>query len=208
MPTHRHLHIHEVSSNRRIRAYIYMNAKTLRITIFKYENDYNNGIFTLSTIVRSASMNKLFLTVLGLALVILAGCGNGEKTGLEGKSLGLSSQDPTVSKKEAESADIKFSSSMMVFDFESADEVTLTQNGNSYPGTYTLEDTDLNIEVEDGDSSLKILFTEFEETPGEYYSYTGAIESSELDDSEDTTQLININNNLSSNMPYIFLEEN
>lgn len=153
-------------------------------------------------------MNKLFLTVLGLALVILAGCNSGEETGLEGKSLGLYTHDPTVSKEEAESADIKFSSNMPVFDFESSDEVTLTHNGNEFPGTYTLEDADLNIEVEDGDSSLKILFTEFEETPDEYYSYTGAAESSELDDSEGTTQLININNNLSSNMPYIFLEEN
>ena len=153
-------------------------------------------------------MNKICLTILGLALVILGGCSGGEETGLEGKSLGLSSHDPTVSKEEAESADIKFSSSMLIFDFESSDDVTMTHNGNEFPGTYTLEDTDLNIEVEDGDSSLKILFTEFEETPDEYYSYTAAVENSELDDSEGTTQLINVNNNLSSNMPYIFLEEN
>ncbi len=152
-------------------------------------------------------MNKICLTILGLALVILGGCSGGEETGLEGKSLGLSSQDPTVSKEEAESADIKFSSNMTVFDFESSDEVTLTHNGNEFPGTYTLEDTDLTVEVEDGDSSLKIFFTEFEETPDEYYSYTAAVENSELDDSEGTTQLINVNNNLSSNMPYIFLEE-
>lgn len=153
-------------------------------------------------------MNKILLTVLGLALVVLAGCSSGEETGLEGKSLGLSSPDPTVSKEEAESADIKFSSSDLVFNFESSDEVTLTQNGNSYPGTYTLEDTDLTVEVEDGDSSLKIFFTDFEETPDEYYSYTVAVEKSELNDSEGTTQLINVNNNLSSNMPYIFVEEN
>ena len=153
-------------------------------------------------------MNKICLTILGLALVILGGCSGGEETGLEGKSLGLSSHDPTVSKEEAESADIKFSSSMLIFDFESSDDVTMTHNGNEFPGTYTLEDTDLNIEVEDGDSSLKILFTDFEETPDEYYSYAVAIEKSELDDSEGTTQLINVNNNLSSNMPYIFLEEN
>ena len=153
-------------------------------------------------------MNKICLTILGLALVILGGCSGGEETGLEGKSLGLSSHDPTVLKEEAESADIKFSSSMLIFDFESSDDVTMTHNGNEFPGTYTLEDTDLNIEVEDGDSSLKILFTDFEETPDEYYSYTVAIEKSELDDSEGTTQLINVNNNLSSNMPYIFLEEN
>ena len=154
-------------------------------------------------------MNKLFLTVLGLALVILTGCNSGEETGLEGKSLGLYTHDPTVSKEEAESADIKFSSNILVFDFESLDEVTLTHNGNEFPGTYTLEDADLNIEVEDGDSSLKILFTEFEETPGEYYSYTGTVaaEKSELSD-QDSTQLTLAHQNVESFMPYIFLEEN
>ena len=154
-------------------------------------------------------MNKICLTILGLALVILAGCSSGEKTGLEGKSLGLSSQDPTVSKEEAESADIKFSSNMTVFDFESSDEVTLTHNGNEFPGTYTLEDTDLNIEVEDGDSSLKILFTDFEGTPDEYYSYTGTVaaEESELSD-QDSTQLTLAHQNFESFMTYIFLEEN
>lgn len=70
-------------------------------------------------------MNKILLTALIFALIVLAGC-SGEETGLEGKSLGLSSLDPTVSKEEAESADIKFSSSMLIFDFESSDEVTLT----------------------------------------------------------------------------------
>lgn len=153
-------------------------------------------------------MNKILLTVLGLVLVLSAGCSSGEDTGLEGKSLGLSSHDPTVSKEEAESADIKFSSNMLVFDFESSDEVTLTHNGNEFPGTYTLENTDLTVEVKDGDSSLKIFFTDFEETPDEYYSYTVAVEKSELDDNEGTTQLININNNLSPSKTYIFLEEN
>ena len=152
-------------------------------------------------------MNKILFTVLGFALFILAGCSSSEESELEGKSLGLSTHDPTVSKEEAESADINFSSSMLVFDFESADDVTLTHNGNEYPGTYTLEDTDLTVEVEDGDSSLKIFFSEFEEAPDEYYSYKTTIEKSELDDSEGTTQLINVNNNLGS-MPYIFLEEN
>lgn len=154
-------------------------------------------------------MNKILLTVLGLVLVLSAGCSSGEDTGLEGKSLGLSSHDPTVSKEEAESADIKFSSNMPVFDFESSDEVTLTHNGNEFPGTYTLEDADLNIEVEDGDSSLKILFTEFEETPDEYYSYTGTVaaEKSELSD-QDSTQLTLAHQNFESFMPYIFLEEN
>lgn len=71
-----------------------------------------------------------------------------------------------------------------------------------------MEDTDLTVEVEDGDSSLKISFTDVEETPDEYYSYTVAVEKSELNDSEGTTQLININNNLSPSMPYIFVEEN
>lgn len=154
-------------------------------------------------------MNKFYLTILSLALVILAGCSSIEKTGLEGKSLGLSSHDPTVSKEDAESADIKFPSSMLVFDFESSDEVTLTHNGNEFPGTYNLEDTDLNIEVEDGDSSLKILFTEFEETPDEYYSYTGnvAAEKSKLSN-QDSTQLTLASQNFGSFMPYIFLEEN
>lgn len=151
-------------------------------------------------------MNKILLIVLGLALFVLAGCSDGEETGLEGKSLGLSSPDPTISKEEAESADIKFSSSMLVFNFESSDDVTLTHNGNEYPGTYTLEDTNLTVDVKDGDSSLKIFFNEFEETPDEYYSYTTTIEKSELDDKEGTTQLINVNNNLGS-MPYILLEE-
>lgn len=151
-------------------------------------------------------MNKILLIILGLVLFVLAGCSSGEETGLEGKSLGLSSHDPTVSKEEAESADIKFSSSMLVFIFESSDDVTLTHNGNEYPGTYTLEDTDLTVDVKDGDSSLKIFFNEFEETPDEYYSYKTTIEKSELDDNEGTSQLINVNNNL-GNMLYIFLEE-
>lgn len=151
-------------------------------------------------------MKKILMTLFGLTLLILTGC-SGEESELEGKSLGLSSQDPTVSKEEAAAEEIKFSSNMMVFDFKSADDVTLTHNGNEYPGKYTLEDNDLTVEVEDGDSSLKIFFTDFEETPDEYYSYTLSGESAELDDSEGTSQLININNQLSSNMPYIFLEE-
>lgn len=153
-------------------------------------------------------MNKILLTVLGLVLFVLAGC-SGEESQLEGKSLGLATHDPTVSKEEAENADIKFSSSMLVFDFESADDVTLTHNGSEYPGTYTLEDTDLTVEFEDGDSSLKISFTDFEETPDEYYSYTGTVaaEKSELDDSEGTTQLILVHQHFSSFMTYIFLEE-
>lgn len=152
-------------------------------------------------------MNKILLAVLGSALFLLAGC-SGEESELEGKSLGLTSHDPTVFKEEAENANTKFSSNMLVFDFESADEVTLTHNGNEYPGTYTLENTDLTVEVEDENSSLAIYFTEFEETPNEYYSYTVTAEKSELDDSEGTAQLIHVNNNLSRNMPYIFVEEN
>lgn len=57
------------------------------------------------------------LTVLGLALFVLASC-DGEETGLEDKSLGLSSHDSTVPKEVTESADIKFSPSMLVFDFK------------------------------------------------------------------------------------------
>lgn len=154
-------------------------------------------------------MNKILLTVLGLVLVLSAGCSSGEDTGLEGTSLGLSSHDPTVSKEEAESADIKFSSNMPVFDFESSDELTLTHNGNEFPGTYTLKDTDLTVEVEDGDSSLKIFFTDFEETPDEYYSYTGTVaaEKTELSD-QDSAQLTLAHQNFESFTPYIFLEEN
>ena len=153
-------------------------------------------------------MNKILFTVLGFALFILAGCSSSEESELEGKSLGLSTHDPTVSKEEAESADINFSSSMLVFDFESADDVTLTHNGNEYPGTYTLEDTDLTVEVEDGDSSLKIFFSEFEEAPDEYYSYTGTVaaEKSELND-KGSTQLTLVHQNFASFMTYLFLEE-
>ena len=97
---------------------------------------------------------------------------------------------------------------MLVFDFESADDVTLTHNGNEFPGTYTLEDTDLTVEVEDGNSSLKILFEDFEETPDEYYSYTGTVaaEKSELND-KGSTQLTLVHQNFASFMTYLFLEE-
>lgn len=153
-------------------------------------------------------MNKILLTVLVFVLFVLAGCSSSEESELEGKSLGLSTHDPTVSKEEPASADIKFSSIMLVFDFESADDVTLTHNGNEFPGTYTLEDTDLTVEVEDGDSSLKILFEDFEETPDEYYSYTGTVaaEKSELND-KGSTQLTLVHQNFASFMTYLFLEE-
>lgn len=151
-------------------------------------------------------MRISLFVLIGVLSFILAGCNN--ETGLEGKELGMASFDPTVSSEEQEETEFTFSSNMLVFDFESADTVTLKHNGSTYSGDYSLEDNNLSITLEDEDASLNLEIIEFEETPDEFYSYTGQIEQSELsEDSEGTSQLININNNFSSNETFMFVEE-
>ena len=96
---------------------------------------------------------------------------------------------------------------MLVFDFESADEVTLEHNENDYSGSYTLEDTNLSISLDDEETTLNLDISEFEETPDEYYSYTGKITNIEFEEDSGNSQLANISNNLSADETYIFVEE-
>lgn len=98
-------------------------------------------------------MNKNLMILLSFVLFVLAGC-SGESE-LEGKSLGMTSFDPTVSEEEKEGADIEFTSTMPVLDFTSADEVTLMQNGNEYSGDYTLEENNLSVNLKDDRCLLK-----------------------------------------------------
>lgn len=151
-------------------------------------------------------MKKNLMILLSFAFFVLAGC-SGESE-LEGKSLGMTSFDPTVSEEEQEGADVEFTSTMPVFDFTSADEVTLMQGGNEYSGDYTLEESNLSVNLEDDGATLRLDFVEFEETPEEYYSYTGKIENGELDDSDGSSQLSNIVDDFGMGETYIFLEEN
>lgn len=146
------------------------------------------------------------MILLSFVLFVLAGC-SGESE-LEGKTLGMTSFDPTISEEEKEDEEVKFSSSMLVFEFTSVDEVKLTNNGNEYFGDYTLEDSNLTVNLEDEEATLRLDFVEFEETPDEYYSYTGKIENGELDDSDGSSQLSNIVNDFGMGETYIFLEEN
>lgn len=152
-------------------------------------------------------MKKNLIMLLSVLIFGLVGCSNNE-TGLEGKTLGISSFDPTVTEEEKENADIKFTPNMLVFDFTSADEVTLMQSGNEYSGDYTLEESNLSVNLEDDGATLRLDFVEFEETPDEYYSYTGKIENGELDDSDGSSQLSNIVDDFGMGETYMFLEEN
>lgn len=152
-------------------------------------------------------MNLRIMTiVLGVMLFIVTGCSNNE-TGLEGKELGISSNDPTISEEEKENSEINFSSNMLVFDFISSDEVTLLNLGNEYTGSYSLDGENLTVNLEDGESNLRLDFVEFKETPDEYYSYSGVIDDGELSEGDETSQLSNIYNNISMGETYIFLEE-
>lgn len=151
-------------------------------------------------------MNKILLTVLSVILLALAGC-DSEESELKGKTLGLSLHNPTVSKEEAENAEIKFTSNTPVLDFESANDVTLTLNGNTYSGEYSLEENNLSITVEDGDASMTIDFTEFEESEDEYFSYSGTVSEGELNEGDETTQLTNVYKNFGLGEYYLFLEE-
>lgn len=149
---------------------------------------------------------RIMTIVLGVMLFIVTGCSNNE-TGLEGKELGISSNDPTISKEEKENSEINFSSNMLVFDFISSDEVTLLNLGNEYTGSYSLDGENLTVNLEDGESNLRLDFVEFKETPDEYYSYSGVIDDGELSEGDETSQLSNIYNNISMGETYIFLEE-
>lgn len=151
-------------------------------------------------------MNKILLTVLSVILLAVAGC-DSEESELNGKTLGLSLHNPTVSKEEAENAEIKFTSNTPVLDFESANDVTLTLNGNTYSGEYSLEENNLSITVEDGDASMTIDFTEFEESEDEYFSYSGTVSEGELNEGDETTQLTNVYKNFGLGEYYLFLEE-
>lgn len=149
---------------------------------------------------------RIMTIVLGVMLFIVTGCSNNE-TGLEGKELGISSNDPTISEEEKENSEINFSSNMLVFDFISSDEVTLLNLGNEYTGSYSLDGENLTVNLEDGESNLRLDFVEFKETPDEYYSYSGVIDDGELSEGDETSQLSNIYNNISMGETYIFLEE-
>lgn len=151
-------------------------------------------------------MNKILLTVLSVILLAVAGC-DSEESELKGKTLSLSLHNPTVSKEEAENAEIKFTSNTPVLDFESANDVTLTLNGNTYSGEYSLEENNLSITVEDGDASMTIDFTEFEESEDEYFSYSGTVSEGELNEGDETTQLTNVYKNFGLGEYYLFLEE-
>lgn len=150
-------------------------------------------------------MKRNLIMLLSFLLFVLVGCGN--ESELEGKKIGMTTPDPTSTEEEAENKDIKLTSSMLVFDFDSADEVTLKHNENEYSGSYTLEDTNLSISLDDEDTTLNLDISEFEETPDEYYSYTGKITDIAFEEENGSSQLANISNNLSANETYIFVEE-
>lgn len=151
-------------------------------------------------------MKRSLTLVLSSLLFVLVGCNNDSE--LEGKEVGMASFNPTISAEEMEDTDFNFSSNMLVFAFESSEEVTLKHNGNSYSGDYLFEDGNLSITLEDDSTSLEIDFIEFEESSEESISYTGKIESSELtEDGDGVSQLTNINNNLSFDETYMFIEE-
>ena len=151
-------------------------------------------------------MNKILLTILSVVLLAVAGCG-GEESELDGKTLGLTLPNPTVSEEDAENKEVKFTSNTPVLDFESAGDVTLTFNGATYPGEYSLEESNLSITVEDGDASMTIDFTEFEESDDEYFSYSGTVSDGELNESDETSQLRNVYKNFGLGEHYLFLEE-
>ena len=90
-------------------------------------------------------MKKSLVMMISILLLTLTGCAGGSESELEGKTLGLSMYNPTVSKEEAEAAEFKFSSNTPVFDFESSKDVTFSLNGSTYTGEYTLEDEHLSI---------------------------------------------------------------
>ncbi len=149
---------------------------------------------------------KIITIVLGVMLFIVTGCSNNE-TGLEGKELGISSNDPTISEEEKENAEINFSSNMLVLEFSSADEVTLLNLGNEYTGSYSLDGESLTVKLEDEGTNLRLDFVEFKETPDEYYSYSGVIDDGELHVGDETSQLSNSYQNISMEETYVFLEE-
>ncbi|MBF0754437.1 hypothetical protein E4T89_09120 [Jeotgalicoccus nanhaiensis] len=151
-------------------------------------------------------MNKILLTVLSVVLLAVAGCG-GEESELDDKTLGLTSPNPTVSEEDAENKEVKFTSNTPVLDFESAGDVTLTFNGATYPGEYSLEENNLSITVEDGDASMIIDFTEFEESDDEYFLYSGTVSDGELNEGDETSQLTNVYKNFGLGEHYLFLEE-
>ncbi|CAD2071099.1 hypothetical protein JEOAER750_00156 [Jeotgalicoccus aerolatus] len=152
-------------------------------------------------------MKKSLVMMISILLLTLTGCAGGSESELEGKTLGLSMYNPTVSKEEAEAAEFKFSSNTPVFDFESSKDVTFSLNGSTYTGEYTLEDEHLSITVEDGDASMSIDFDEFKASEEEYASYSGTVSDGELDEGDETTQLTNAYRNFGLDEHYLFLEE-
>lgn len=151
-------------------------------------------------------MNKV-IVMLSVILFILVACDNND-TGLEGKELGISTLDPTVSEDRKENSTIKFSSGMLVFDFASNDEVKLIYNGDEYTGNYTLDNKKLVINLKDKEDNLTIKYSDFEKVTDEYYSYIGKIEDAALENNSKKTQLSNIINHLGGmGETYIFLEE-
>ena len=145
-------------------------------------------------------MKKSLVMMISILLLTLTGCAGGSESELEGKTLGLSMYNPTVSKEEAEAAEFKF-------DFESSKDVTFSLNGSTYTGEYTLEDEHLSITVEDGDASMSIDFDEFKASEEEYASYSGTVSDGELDEGDETTQLTNAYRNFGLDEHYLFLEE-
>ena len=143
-------------------------------------------------------MKKSLVMMISILLLTLTGCAGGSESELEGKTLGLSMYNPTVSKEEAEAAEFKFSSNTPVFDFESSKDVTFSLNGSTYTGEYTLED---------GDASMSIDFDEFKASEEEYASYSGTVSDGELDEGDETTQLTNAYRNFGLDEHYLFLEE-
>lgn len=85
--------------------------------------------------------------------------------------------------------------------------MTLLDQGNEYSGSYTLEGEDLTINIEDGDTNLRLDFVEFKENPDEFYSYSGVIDDGELNEGVENSQLSNIANYVALGETYIFLEE-
>lgn len=150
-------------------------------------------------------MKKNLVLLFSFLLFLLVGCGN--ESELEGTKIGMTSHDPTSNEEEINNKDFKFTSNMLVFDFTSSDEVTLMNKGNEYSGKYTLEDNTLTVNLEDKGNTLRLVFSDFQETPDKYYSYTAKIKTGELDTSDEISQLSNITNNISVGAPYIFLEE-
>ncbi|MHC0551775.1 hypothetical protein [Salinicoccus sp. CNSTN-B1] len=67
---------------------------------------------------------KNLIMIFSFALLILAGCSNGDSE-LAGKKLGMTNYDPTITEEKKKDKEVIFDSHMPVFDFKTDDDIVL-----------------------------------------------------------------------------------